>query len=339
MTEGLDLRRTEGTVRRIRCTAFGDPGGLELVEEAAPAPAVGEVLVETEACGVSFVDGLVVRGAYQVRPPLPFTPGNCFVGRVGAVGPGSDPALVGRRVAGVTEGLGGAYSSHVLAAADGVADVPDGIDPQLAAASIENYLTVTFATRHRVSIAPGERVVVLGAGGGIGLAAVDVARAQRAHVIAVASSEEKRDLALRAGAHTALGYEDLKYRIREATGGAGADVVVDPVGGSAAESALRALATGGRFCVVGFASGEIPRLPANIVLLRNRSVVGVDWGEWSREAGGAAGNARLLADVFARVAAGELHPPRPTPAPLSQASRVLELFGSRRAVGRHVLVP
>jgi NADPH2:quinone reductase len=327
-------------MRRILCTAFGDPDGLALVEAPVPAPVAGEVLVETEAIGVSFVDGLVVRGDYQIRPPLPFTPGNCFVGRVASVGPGVDPASVGRRVAGVTDGLGGAYSSHVVVSADGVAEVPVEIGSHLAAAIIENYLTLTFATRHRVTITPGESVVVLGAGGGIGLAAVDVARAQGARVIAVASTAEKRDLALRTGAGIALGYEDLKNRIREVTSGAGADVVFDPVGGNVAESALRALATGGRFCVVGFASGEIPRLPANIVLLRNRSVVGVDWGDWSREVGGAAGNARLLTEVFARVAAGELHPPLPTVvASLSEAGRVLELIGSRRAVGRLVLVP
>jgi NADPH2:quinone reductase len=324
-------------MRRITCTRFGAPEDLELVEETTPRPGRGEVLVGIEACGVSFVDGLIVRGAYQVKPALPFTPGNCFVGEVTAVGPDTDPTLVGRRVAGVVDVIGGAYSSDLVVPAGAVATVPDEIDAAVAASCVESYLTLTYATTHRVTIRPGESVVVLGAGGGIGLAAVDVARSLGARVVAVASTPEKRDIALRTGASTALGYDDLKDGIRGATAGEGASVVVDPVGGPVAESALRALAAGGRYCVVGFASGEIPRLPANIILLRNRSVVGIDWGDWSRGEGGAAGNARLLERVYAGIAAGRLSPPAPTLAPLSDAGRVLELIGSRRSVGRHVL--
>jgi NADPH:quinone reductase len=179
---------------------------------------------------------------------------------------------------------------------------------------------------------------VLGAGGGIGQAAIDVARGLGARVVAVASTEDKRTAAEAAGAQVTLGYDNLKDDIRAATGG-GADVVIDPVGGSAAESALRALATGGRFCVLGFASGDIPRLPANIVLLRNRSIIGIDWGDWSREAGGVRGNAALLADVFARIGRGELHPGQPSTAPLPDVGRVLQLFGERRAIGKYVLHP
>lgn len=326
-------------MRRVVCRDFGDPRALEGLSEPIPDPGAGELLVGVEAAGVSFVDGLVVRGAYQVRPPLPFTPGNCFVGVVLAVGAGVSTERVGQRVAGVMDGIGGAYASHVVVPSDAVAAVPDGIDPALAAGSIENYLTVTYATRHRVQIGPGDDVVVLGAGGGIGLAAVDVARSLGARVLAVASSPEKRDLALAAGARTAVGYDDLKDRIRLETDGRGADVVIDPVGGPASESALRALAPGGRHCVLGFAAGEIPRFPANVVLLRNRSVVGVDWGDWSREVGGPAGNAELLTEVYARIASGELHPPAPTTAPLAEAGAVLQLFADRRAVGRYVLTP
>lgn len=264
-------------MRKIICTEYGGPDQLTISEEPEPRPGAGEVLVETEAVGVSFVDSLIVQGAYQVKPPLPFTPGNCFAGVVTAVGAGVDEGLVGQRVASVMAGIGGAYSTHVVVSVEGLSRLPDEMSPHIAAASIESYLAVLFGVTQRVTIGAGEQVVVLGAGGGIGLAAVDVARSLGAEVLAVASNEEKRALALRHGATAAIGYDDLKDDIRKHTGG-GANVIIDPVGGPATESALRALATGGRFCVLGFASGEIPRLPANIVLLRNRTVVGIDWG-------------------------------------------------------------
>lgn len=323
-------------MRRIVCTEYGAPEALSVVQEETPRPGPGEVLVETQAVGVSFVDSLIVQGAYQVKPPLPFTPGNCFVGTVSAVGDGVDDALVGQRVAGVVDGIGGAYSTHVVTPAGGITSVPTTVSSETAAASIESYLTVVFGVTHRVAIAEGDNVVVLGAGGGIGLAVVDVARSLGARVVAVASTEEKRALALQTGAAAAIGYDDLKDRIREETGG-GADIVFDPVGGPAAESALRALATGGRHCVVGFASGDIPRLPANIVLLRNRSVIGIDWGDWSREEGGPAGNAELLKDLFQRIASCELRPPEPSVAGLDDAGRILTQISERRAVGKYVL--
>lgn len=325
-------------MEQVVCDELGAPENLRLVTGATPRPGPRQVLVATEAVGVSFVDGLVVRGAYQVRPAVPFTPGNCLVGVVDAVGSAEDRALLGTRVAVVLDGVGGAYASHVVAPVEATAAVPDEIDSTIAAASMESYLTLTYAATHRIAIAEGDEVVVLGAGGGIGLAAVDIARSRGARVTAVASTDEKRSAALRAGASTALDYNDLKDRIRAATSG-GADVVIDPVGGAAAESALRALAAGGRYCVVGFASGEVPRLPANIVLLRNRSVIGVDWGAWSREVAGPTGNALLLADVFARIVRGELTPPPPSTAPLSDAGRVLALIADRRAVGKYVLQP
>ncbi|WP_228044127.1 NADPH:quinone oxidoreductase family protein [Streptomyces ferrugineus] len=319
------------------CSEFGDPPALQVLEEPTPQPRPGEVLIEVTAVGVSFVDGLIVRGAYQVRPPLPFTPGTCVAGRVVAAGEGVGSPHVGTEVATVLTDFGG-YASHVTVPAGVVVPLPAGVSADIAAAAMESYLTVVFATTHRVTIEPGEQVVVLGAGGGIGQAAIDVARSHGARVVAVASTEDKRTAAKAAGAEVTIGYDHLKDGIRAATGG-GADIVIDPVGGPAAESALRALATGGRLCVLGFASGDIPRLPANIVLLRNRSIIGVDWGDWSRAAGGARGNAALLADVLARISRGELHPARPSTAPLADAGRVLQMFGERRAVGKYVLHP
>ncbi|MCE3553608.1 NADPH:quinone oxidoreductase family protein [Pseudonocardia sp. RS11V-5] len=322
---------------RVVCTEFGDPELLTVVEEPTPAPGHGEVLIEVGAAGVSFVDGLIVRGGYQVKPPLPFTPGSAVAGRVVAVGEGVDTSEVGSVVAASVTGFGG-FTSHITVRATLAVPVPAGVDVAVAASAMESYATLVFAVTQRVTIAPGEQVVVLGAGGGIGLAAVDVARSLGARVVAVASSEEKRAAAKAAGAEVTIDYADLKDAIRAATEG-GADVVIDPVGGAAAESSLRALRTGGRFCVLGFASGEIPRLPANIVLLRNRAVIGVDWGDWAREVGGPEGNAALLADVLGRIGRGELHPPRPSVAPLDGAGAVLRRYAERRITGKYVLVP
>ncbi|GAA4552962.1 zinc-binding dehydrogenase [Pseudonocardia xishanensis] len=322
---------------RVLCTEFGDPELLSTVEEPDPTPGPGEVLVGVEAAGVSFVDGLIVQGRYQVRPPLPFTPGAAVAGTVLAVGDGVDPSRVGGAVVGSIMGYGG-YTTHAVLPAVSAVPLPEGVSPAIAASALEGYSTLVFAVTHRVVVEKDEWVVVLGAGGGIGLAAVDVAHGLGARVLAVASSAGKRAAALAAGATAAIDYTDLKDGIRAATDG-GADVVIDPVGGPAAESSLRALRAGGRFCVVGFASGEIPRLPANIVLLRNRTVVGVDWGDWAREVAGPAGNAALLADVVGRVGRGEIHPPVPVEAPLADAAAVLRRYAERTAVGKYVLVP
>jgi NADPH:quinone reductase len=327
----------DGLMRRVVCTEFGDPEGLQVVEEPTPRPGPGEVLIEVEAAGVSFVDGLIVRGGYQVKPPLPFTPGSAVAGRVTALGPGVEAPAVGTPVAAMVMAFGG-FTSHLVVPAGSAVALPVDVDATVATSAMESYSTLVFALTRRVVIETGERVVVLGAGGGIGLAAVDVARSVGATVVAVASSPEKRAAAVAAGAEVAIDYTDLKDGIRAATDG-GADVVIDPVGGAAAESSLRALRAGGRFCVLGFASGEIPRLPANIVLLRNRSVIGVDWGDWAREVAGPEGNAALLADVLGRIARAELHPPQPTTARLDEAGAVLRRYADRAVVGKYVLVP
>ena len=314
---------------------FSEPAQIEVITDATPEPAPGEVLIEVEVAGVSFVDNLIAKGRYQIRPPLPYTPGSTAAGRVVAVGAGVDSPGVGDAVATLLTSYGG-FASHLVLGTGAVVPLPDAVPNEVAATAIENYSTVLYAVTRRVTIEPGMQVVVLGAGGGIGLAAVDVVHGLGARVVAVASSQEKRDAARAAGADHTLDYGDLKSTIREATGG-GADIVVDPVGGAAAEAALRALAAGGHYCVVGFASGEIPRLPANIVLLRNRSVVGVDWGDWSRTDHVAA--LGLVSDVLSRIAAGGIRPPEPRVVPLREASAAFRLYEDRAVIGKLALRP
>jgi NADPH2:quinone reductase len=279
--------------------------------------------------------GLIVAGKYQIRPELPFTPGSVFAGHVIRRGADVDTPPIGAAVACIDMTFG-CYTTHAVRPAASVVLVPDGVDLATAASAAENYSTLLFAVTKRVAIEPGEHVVVLGAGGSIGLAAVDIAHALGARVVAVASTEEKRNAGLTAGADVAIDYHNLKDAIRSATGG-GADVVIDPVGGPQTEAALRALNPGGRLCVLGFASGEIPRLPMNVVLLRNRSIIGVDWGDWSRGGGGPSASRDLFADVLARISKGEIHPPAPQAVPLAEAGRLLKRFAERGVAGKYVL--
>jgi NADPH2:quinone reductase len=295
------------------------------------------VLVKVHAAGVSFVDGLIAGGMYQLKPPLPFTPGLVGAGEVVTTGEGAPALAAGRRVVGSSFGMGG-YASHWVLPADAVVPLPDAVTFEVAATAVESYTTMLFAMTRRTAVQPGEWVLVLGAGGGIGLAAVDVARTLGARVIAAASTPAKRAAALQAGAQVAIDYEteDLKTRVREITG-AGAGLVIDPVGDPFAEPALRSLQPFGRYLVVGFTGGSIPRLPLNRVLLENRSIVGVDWGAWSRQ--DPAANQALIADVLGRVAAGALHPVGPVTYPLERAAEALNGLARRQVAGKLALLP
>lgn len=323
-------------MRTIVCREWGPPEGLEVVEAPDPEPGPGQAVVEVAAAGVNFVDALFVAGTYQIKVPPPFTPGSELAGTVTAVGDGVTEVAVGDRVLS-SFGLG-AWTTHAVGPASAFTAVPDGLDLPRAAALVQSYCTAWFALTRRTTVAPGESVLVLGAAGGVGLSTIDVARALGANPIAAASTAEKLADATAMGAVGTIAYEDedLKVRARELSGG-GVDVVVDPVGGAHTDAALRALGIGGRLLVVGFAAGSIPSLPANQVLLNNRTVVGVDWGAWAMRNG--ADQAELLAEVLAAVVDGRLHPSAPTERPLAEAGAVLRDLLERRLRGKAVLTP
>jgi NADPH2:quinone reductase len=324
-------------MRAVVCRELGPPSLLTVEERDDPVPRPGQVVVAVEAAGVNFVDGLFIAGEYQIKPAVPFTPGNEIAGTVAAVGEGVDGFSVGQRVV-ATSGLGG-FASHVAVPASSLALLPDGLDGPRAATFPQSFSTSLLALRDRAHAEAGQHVLVLGAGGGIGLAAIDVARALGCHVLAVASSPEKRAAALEAGAEETLdpAVESIKERARAWAGGSGVDIVVDPIGGPAAEQSLRALGDGGRYLVIGFASGSIPTIPLNQVLLRNRAVLGIDWGMWAMQHGAA--QMALLADLLAMVADGVLHPVHPTTYPLEEVATALDDLLARRIVGKVALLP
>lgn len=335
-------------MRAIECHEFGPVSGLRVVERD-PAPlADGEVRLEVLAAGVNFVDGLFVQGAYQIKPPLPFVPGSEVVGRVIELGPGRDaaagsPAIGDRVFASVW--LGG-YASEVVTRADQVVPLPDELSDGQGATFVQSYLTAWFALHRRAAIEAGTTVAVLGAGGGVGLAAVDVARAAGASVIGVASTPEKRAAAKQRGAievvdSSALTPTETKDAIRafaEAHGGppGGVGVLVDPVGGELGEICLRAIGEDGQYLVIGFVAG-IPRLAANQVLLRNRRIIGVDWGAWSVRF--PLENRAMLDEVLAAIVAGQLDPIEPATYPLDHAAEALADLERRAVTGKVALIP
>ena len=325
-------------MRRVVCRSFAPLDQLEVEDAPDPSPGAGQVVIAVEAAGANFVDALLVQGLYQLKPPLPFTPGMEVAGTVAALGEGVEGVAVGDRVLATT--FVGGFASHAVVPAAALVPIPPVLGAGQAAALVQSYATMLFALTRRTSVAPGEWVAVLGAGGGIGLAAVDVARALGAKVVACASSPDKLRAATTAGAEATVAYEDdgvdLKAAIREVTGG-GADVLVDPVGGAKADAALRALRWMGRYLVIGFAAGDIPSLPLNQVLLNNRTVVGVDWGAWTgRDRPGAAA---LNRELFEMVSDGRLRPVEPTTYPLDDAPAALAALQGRAVTGKIVLVP
>lgn len=291
--------------------------------------------IAVAACGLNFVDSLLVEGRYQVKPAVPFVPGSEITGRIVETGPGVDASMVGRRVFAPVPN--GGFADEVVTAANRILPIPDALSDGQGATFMQSYLTAWFAFTRRTQVQAGKTMLVLGAGGGIGLAAVDAGVALGLRVIAAASSEEKRQLALDRGAFATVDVlnDDVKARVRE-LGGGGVDIVYDPVGGDLAEPCLRALNAGGEYMVVGFVAG-IPRLPANFVLLLNRTVVGVDWGAWVGR--NQAENQKMLIEVMGRIVDGSLRPVEPVAYPMSRAVEAMRDLQNRKVAGKVALVP
>lgn len=324
-------------MRALICEAFDQPENLQVQQLPDPVPGAGEVVIEVKAAGVNFPDALMVMGQYQVKPPLPFTPGAEAAGIISAVGEGVGHLQVGQRVVSFTGT--GAFATHLKAKASAVMPIPDGLDFDVAATLPLAYGTTMHALVNRGQLAAGETLLVLGAAGGVGLAAVMIGKALRARVIAAAGSDEKVALAVSHGADAGFNYatQDLREQIKTLTEGKGPDVIFDPVGDKYAEPAFRSIGWQGRYLVVGFAGGEIPRLPLNLPLLKGASLVGVFWGEFAGRNPKA--NAQNLARLAAWVMDGTVKPLVSERYPLERSTEAMRALLERRVVGKVVVVP
>ena len=333
-------------VTAVECVEFGPVENLRVVERESLPLGAGQVRLAVSASGVNFVDGLFVEGRYQIKPPVPFVPGGEVVGRIVEVGDDIDGLTLGERVF-ANLGLGG-FASEVVASPRQLVAIPDSLSDGQAATFMQSYLTGWYALRVRAGASAGDTMLVLGAGSGVGLAAVDIGSALGLRVIAAASTPEKRALAESRGAmatidNSALDAAGIKDAAKafaasfdDRADRGGVDLVYDPVGGDVGEVALRALGEDGQYLVIGFVAG-IPKLPANQVLLRNRRITGVDWGAWVGRNGEA--NRGLLAEVVDRIAAGDLDPVEPVVYPLTEAARALRDLAGRKVAGKVALVP
>jgi NADPH2:quinone reductase len=324
-------------MRAARCRAHGEPEEVVAVEDVeAPAPGTGEVLVDVAAASVNYPDVLLVRNEYQMSVPPPFTPGSDFAGTIRAVGPAVDGWAVGERVCGTV--FVGAFAEQVTASTAMLMRVPDGVGFPAAAAFPVAYATAYDALRMTAGVRAGETVLVLGAAGGVGSAAVELAKVLGARVIAAASNEAKLAACRQLGADAVIDYTAPGFKERvKAVAGAGVDVVIDPVGGPYSEAALRAMAVGGRFVVVGFASKEIPRIPLNLVLLKGVEIRAYDAAKiWQSRP---AETRRNREELLALLAAGRIRPLVSEVFPLGDAALALRAVYDRRAIGKVVVEP
>ncbi len=324
-------------MRAVLCKELGPPESLVVEEVATPELQAGQALVKIGACGVNFPDTLIIQGKYQSKPDLPFSPGGEIAGEVIAVADDVTTVAVGQRVIAMC-GWGG-FAEEIAIGADRLIPIPDEMDDVTASAFILTYGTSYHGLKQRAKLQPGETLLVLGAAGGVGLSAVELGKAMGAKVIAAASTAEKLALAKKHGADELINYTevDIKDAIKELTGGQGVDVVYDPVGGDLFEPAVRATGWNGRYLVIGFAGGYIPKLPANLVLLKGSAVVGVFWGTFTRkEPEESQQNNRELLQMYLD---GKVKPHVSQTFTLEQAADALYTLQNRKAQGKVVVVP
>jgi NADPH2:quinone reductase len=322
-------------MKAIVCEQYGPPDSLVVRELPSPKPGAGEVVVSVKAASLNFPDVLIIQNKYQFKPPLPFSPGSELAGVVKEVGEGVRGFRPGDKVIAFT--TYGAFAEEVKTEASRLVALPSGMSFTEGAAFLLTYGTTDHALRDRGALAAGETLLVLGAAGGVGLAAIEIGKALGARVIACASSEEKLAVCRGHGADATIDYatEDLRERIKALTGGKGVDVVYDPVGGPYTEPAFRSIAWRGRLLVVGFAAGEIPKLPLNLALLKGAAVVGVFWGDFARRQ--PAEFAQSIRQLGQWYAEGKLKPHVSQTLPLEKAAEALKLLAARKVKGKLVL--
>jgi NADPH:quinone reductase len=324
-------------MKAVLCTHFGGPDELELADVAPPQPASGEAVVRVAAAALNFFDTLIIAGKYQNKPPFPFSPAAELAGIVERVGPGVTDIASGDRVVGY---MGwGAAREAVAVPAQQLVKLPDGLDFDRAAGLTVTYGTTLYALRERAALKAGETLVVLGASGGTGLAAIELGKMLGARVIACASSDEKLDFARAHGADATVNYaaENLREALKKLGGENGVDVVYDPVGGAYAEPALRSLGWLGRYLVVGFAAGEIPKIPLNLALLKSCDIRGVLWGAWTKRE--PMMQRALMTDIVRWCGEGKLSAHVHAVYPLEQTAAALKAIADRKVMGKIVLRP
>ena len=323
-------------MKAVLCKAYGPPESLVVEDIPSLEPKSGQVVIDVKACGVNFPDTLIIQGKYQYKPEMPFSPGGEVAGIVKAVGEGVTNAKVGDKVIAFT-GWGG-FAEEVRTDAARLIPMPPGAPFDLAASFVMTYGTSYHALKDRANIQAGETLVVLGAAGGVGLAAVEIGKALGAKVIACASTDEKLEVCRKHGADEVINYsrENLKDKLKELTGGKGVDVAYDPVGGDYAEPVIRGMAWRGRYLVVGFAAGDIPKIPLNLALLKGSSIVGVFWGSFAAQE--AKKNQQNLTELVGMMMQGKLKPLISARYPLERAADALNDIMQRKVTGKAVLV-
>ncbi|HEY0846606.1 MAG TPA: NADPH:quinone oxidoreductase family protein [Noviherbaspirillum sp.] len=324
-------------MKAILCKSWGLPDTLVVEELPDVVPGPGEVAIDVQAAGVNFPDVLIIQNKYQFKPELPFTPGSELAGIVRAVGDGVSKINVGDKVLAFVSR--GAFAQQIAVPAQAVMPMPPGLDFDTAAAVTLTYGTSHHAVVDRAQLKAGETMLVLGAAGGVGLAAIEIGKALGARVIAAASSDEKLAVCKEHGADALINYsaQDLREAIKVATDGKGPDVIYDPVGGIYAEPAFRSIGWRGRYLVIGFANGEIPKLPLNLPLLKGASIVGVFWGEFARREPKA--NQAAMAELMRWMAEGKIKPHISGRYALADTPRALNDMAARKVTGKVVIQP